>query len=334
MLIRTHKKGKNMLLTFIVPVYNTDTEKLERCISSIRQIHTDPFEIRVLIIDDGSEKKTADCCDRLTQTSDHILCIHQKNGGAGAARNTGIGAVPDGYIYFADADDEVIPEAFRSITPGDEDIIITDISADQGNTRELWKALDTKPGCIDKDTVLSRMTQNGRINGPVGKIIKSRFLTGRGICFDTDMTAGEDAVFLLRMLACNPSMTYVPVCTYRYFRSKDTAEMRLLKDPRRYIDSFGTYLDHLLDAIDTEHADRSGRMLADTFSMFTRYVFEIAGTARQNHMDAEVMEKLYDLFERVARLRPANMPLRTRIAFFLLKMKAWRLIALIRRIMA
>ena len=45
-----------------------------------------------------------------------VRLIQQKNGGASAARNTGIDAASEGldWIIFLDADDEMLPEAITS----------------------------------------------------------------------------------------------------------------------------------------------------------------------------------------------------------------------------
>ena len=97
-------------VSIVVPVYNTGKEMLVRCFDSI--INQTYKNIELIIVDDGSEQETADVCDKYC--NDHqefnIRVIHNKNGGASVARNTGIENSTGAYITFVDADDWVDSE--------------------------------------------------------------------------------------------------------------------------------------------------------------------------------------------------------------------------------
>lgn len=92
-----------MTYSFIVPVYNAETYLPTALDSIFQQGVSFPYEI--ILIDDGSTDSSGRICDSYAARDSHIRVIHQKNGGASIARNTGIQAAQGRYILFLDADD-------------------------------------------------------------------------------------------------------------------------------------------------------------------------------------------------------------------------------------
>lgn len=99
------------MISVIIPVYNTGSY-LKDCINSISgQSYTD---LQILIIDDGSEKETADLCDQLAADDDRIEVIHKKNEGVSVARNLGLQKAKGDIICFVDSDDTIRPQMMES----------------------------------------------------------------------------------------------------------------------------------------------------------------------------------------------------------------------------
>lgn len=99
------------LISIIVPVYNAE-KYLDACVESIiRQTYTN-WEL--ILVDDGSKDESPEICDRWSKIDSRIKVIHQSNGGASAARNTGLAAAKGDYIGFVDADD-LISENMYSV---------------------------------------------------------------------------------------------------------------------------------------------------------------------------------------------------------------------------
>jgi len=80
-------------LSIIVPVYNARAT-IDRLLNSI------PKGNELILVEDGSTEP-------ITPPKDAIY-ITQENQGCGAARNTGLKAATGDYVFFADADDELI----------------------------------------------------------------------------------------------------------------------------------------------------------------------------------------------------------------------------------
>lgn len=115
------KKG---VISVIVPIYGVE-KYLEECIESILgQTYT---ELEVILIDDGSPDRCGAICDRYAQADSRIIVIHQKNGGAAAARNAGLRIASGEYIAFVDGDDYLEPDAYENLmaamTHHDADIV-------------------------------------------------------------------------------------------------------------------------------------------------------------------------------------------------------------------
>ena len=70
-----------MLISIIVPVYNTE-EYLDRCIASIvRQTY---INIEILLVNDGSTDSSGSICKKWAERDSRIVYIEQENAGQGS----------------------------------------------------------------------------------------------------------------------------------------------------------------------------------------------------------------------------------------------------------
>ena len=96
------------VISVIVPVYNV-AAYLPECLDSI--LSQDYDKLEVILIDDGSTDDSGTICDDYARRDSRIRVIHQKNGGAAAAKNAGLRAATGEYLSFADSDDFLEPGA-------------------------------------------------------------------------------------------------------------------------------------------------------------------------------------------------------------------------------
>jgi glycosyltransferase involved in cell wall biosynthesis len=71
-------------------------------------------DYELILVDDGSTDESGALCDSISEEC-HCRCIHQENGGLGAARNTGIEAANGEYLVFLDSDDFLAPETLSGL---------------------------------------------------------------------------------------------------------------------------------------------------------------------------------------------------------------------------
>src|SRR5699024_7351542 len=102
-------------VSIVVPVYNAG-RYLQDCLASLlaQDLPTDRFE--VIAVDDGSTDGSGELLDELATRHGNLGVIHQENSGwAGRPRNVGMDLARGRYIFFADADDQMAPDAARAL---------------------------------------------------------------------------------------------------------------------------------------------------------------------------------------------------------------------------
>lgn len=99
-------------ISIIVPVYNTE-KYLSQCIYSI--ISQSYSKLEIVLIDDGSRDNSYVLCEEFSTIDKRIRVIHQKNGGAAAARNIGLKIATGKILAFVDSDDYLDPTAFEEM---------------------------------------------------------------------------------------------------------------------------------------------------------------------------------------------------------------------------
>lgn len=106
-------------------------------------------EIQWVVVDDGSVDGTADWLDQLRSSATFRLLVLRTTGvGAGAARNLGLSAVDNGWVTFADADDELEPGALAywraAATNLNVDVLITPPTGDIPRRMQLRLGLASR----------------------------------------------------------------------------------------------------------------------------------------------------------------------------------------------
>ena len=123
----------NQTISVIVPVFNV-AGYLRQCVDSI--LSQDYGNLEVILIDDGSTDGSGEICDRYAALDSRVRAIHQKNGGAAAAKNAGLRLATGEYLAFADSDDYLEPGAYGFLMK-----VLLENGADavQGSFREVYR---------------------------------------------------------------------------------------------------------------------------------------------------------------------------------------------------
>lgn len=93
-----------LLLTYIVPVYNTERYLL-RCLNSILAQGLTGGDYEVLVVDDGSTDGSRDRVADFARLHPQVHLIIQENAGVSAARNRALDQARGRYVQFVDSDD-------------------------------------------------------------------------------------------------------------------------------------------------------------------------------------------------------------------------------------
>ena len=100
------------LISVIIPAYNAAKTIERACLSVLHQGYPN---VELIVVNDGSRDNTGEILDAMSAEYPNLHCIHQQNGGVCRARNAGLAAMSGAYLFFLDADDEIIPGSLESL---------------------------------------------------------------------------------------------------------------------------------------------------------------------------------------------------------------------------
>lgn len=213
------KLNSNILLSIIVPVYNTQLY-LSRCIDSL--LHDEHKFYEVILVNDGSTDGSAAILDSYVLKDPRIRVIHKVNGGSSSARNAGLSASLGEYVGFIDSDDYVSPayvaEFYEAIKFNQPDIIIGGRYSDING--EIKTEYNLEQGFLSINEVLNRILIRDNSDGSVCDKIFKRVLF-EGVSFRLGVHA-EDIPVLINVVQKANTIYHVGKEVYFYYRRSDS----------------------------------------------------------------------------------------------------------------
>ena len=245
----------DILISAIVPVYNTSNDAIDRLIESIHDQYFSEYE--VIFIDDGSLNETAQKLDDVCKMyANRMKCVHQSNKGVSAARNVGIGKAVGEYVTFIDADDYISPDffskAYEYAKKYNADVVYGTI--DFVPREPLW--VQKKDDTLDiytndrikylKSALLGyRFGTDDYIvlGSPCGRIFKRDI--AEQILFDEKISFYEDQLFnrkVLNIISC------AVVCgnVWYYYVQNDDSALHQARSKNDFLSKIKPYWDELL----------------------------------------------------------------------------------------
>lgn len=216
--------NRNLLISIIMPVYNSEKYLSEAINSVLNQSYTN-FEL--LLIDDGSTDNSFSICNNIAQNDSRILVYHKENGGVCSARNFGIEKARGEYITFIDNDDiydkNFLLTMVNFINKNECDIIKcgrTNIFLDDDkiiNKKVFkWKNIE-----YSRDTFYEnycKLKETGILSSVWNGLYSSQFLKQNKILFNTDFKHGnEDILFNMICYQCIKKISFVESSLYNHF---------------------------------------------------------------------------------------------------------------------
>lgn len=223
-------------VSFIMSVYNTRTEWIDRSVSSVLAQTAPDWEL--IIVDDGSKKDVAVYCDEIAAKDERISIHHQENQGLSVARNYGMDHARGQWVAFLDADDwieETYVEQILKVLDSQTDLEILAIGHD-----DIWddKAIDRLWGNEELhifDASEREGMQMALLQSPDGlmaypmffggqwKIIYSlKFLNQYSIRNTPGLYKAQDSVFNLYVTEYATEIGYYNKILYHYFHNSES----------------------------------------------------------------------------------------------------------------
>ena len=224
----------------IIPVYNAE-KYLDRCYKSLKNQTLEG--IRIIFVDDESTDNSGKICDKYAADNPMVTVIHQKNAGAGYARNRGLEVVEAEYVAFVDADDSVEPEMYEALYKAareyDADFVLSgakyvgglffDADADEYKTCfskcEIFAGEDgRKKLALGIAGALPEEEEDSRYGFAVWKnLYRSAIIKDNNIRFLSEREyESEDALFLIDYTEHIQKAVGIPGAYYNYFRNPNS----------------------------------------------------------------------------------------------------------------
>lgn len=202
-------------ISIISPVYNAE-RYITKCLDSILAQTFQDWEL--ILVDDESPDKSGIICDEYATKDSRIIVIHKKNGGVGAARQTGLDTVTGEYVIHVDPDDWVEPtmlqELYTKAIAEAADVVICDYYVD---TKKKTSLVKQQPTSLDAKNILKELFQ--RLHGSCcNKLVKRACYNKLKACFFPGINYCEDLLFWIQIYAyLDVKTAYLNRAFYHYY---------------------------------------------------------------------------------------------------------------------
>lgn len=235
-----------ILLSFIIPVYNVESY-LQECVDSILQQANSNCEL--ILVNDGSTDSSGEICDKYLANNSNIKVIHQVNAGLSAARNAGLSIARGRYITFVDSDDKIFPDSISCIfewiqTEGTDLCFLQMVKLYSDGSQENLNEgfLRNKLKGKTREEAVQHISSRPKYPGSAcAKLYRKDFLIDKDLHFPYDRRYSEDLGFMRDCILCARDFDVLDVPYYQYRQSRQgsiTSNITLknFNDLLRFID--------------------------------------------------------------------------------------------------
>lgn len=205
-------------ISVVIPVYNVE-KYLSECLDSV--VNQTYKNLQIILVDDGSTDSSGKICDEYAEKDNRITVVHQKNAGAGAAKNTGLELIDGDYFSIIDSDDyielDMYEKMVNSLEKYNSDIaqcLFRNVFVNDSFDRK-YKIKGNYPKILTSKKFLSELLYDWKyaifankvfktsllkdIRFPVGRKIDDEFFTYKLICNSKKIVNIEDVLYSYRM---------------------------------------------------------------------------------------------------------------------------------------
>ena len=227
------------MISVIVPYWNSE-EWIGRCVRSLR---TNEGDFEFILVNDSSDDDGEDVARSEAKGDRRFRFVdnHRMRGPSGA-RNTGIDEAKGEWITFIDADDEMLPDAFRVYMD-----VLSQAEANiyQMNHIRYYTAIGKAALKYWNSVGWYGLEDPPQIwFGVWNKIFRAEFL--KDVRFDESMTYGEDGMFVLECLARDPRIwhgsKHMTTVMHRFDNRESLSHVKTTKDMLKQIHQYEKFM--------------------------------------------------------------------------------------------
>lgn len=216
-----------ILLTYIVPVYNTGLYIL-KCLDSLvhQGLADDSFE--VLVVDDGSTDNSRSVVQQFSRRHPQVRLLTQENKGVSAARNMALDNARGRYVQFIDSDDYIEDNSMSSLlnraVEEDLDVLMFGFKWVSGDgTLMKYSYPEDNMASTPVMTGVEFLSKHGLIQYVCWYLVKREHLDNHCLRFNTSLMACEDGALIPGILLPAKRVGYTDAAPYCYVSRDDSA---------------------------------------------------------------------------------------------------------------
>ena len=216
-------------VSVIIPCYKA-AATLRRTVASV--LDGAPADVEIFLVDDGSPDNTGAVCEELAELHPQVTALHRPNGGAGAARNTGLDAATGDWVLFPDSDDELLPGLWSALAAldTDADMILFGVARESSGAVAPTDYL--AEGCYKNlqalgDALFPLLFDSGLLASPCTKLFRRRTLST--LRFEERLAINEDVLFNLQFLQISPAIYCLHGVYYKEYNARIGSLSRRLR---------------------------------------------------------------------------------------------------------
>ena len=280
------------ILSIIVPVYNVSPYLREGLDSILNQ---EVQDIEIICINDGSTDNSLSILKEYQSKYKNIIIISQKNQGVSAARNTGLSIATGTYTTFFDPDDWVKPTIYSKLIHYAQlhylDIAIcafqtnlsNEIIKHPFNANQVVSPLD-----LIKDR--KQLHTNNAFCFSWRMIFKRDFLIKNKLCYNTEISIGEDTLFNMAAIFRASKIFYLDESLYIHRINNIDSAMNQKYKPKLE-SSLQTQIAEKKKIIENYHVDQYTPITQDmSEDIVKRYTLMLFNNLRNNPNESNKLQ--------------------------------------------
>lgn len=203
----------DLLLSFILPTYNSAEYLADTMDSLVASIGDYNHLVEIICVDDGSWDNTVTILEGYKSIYDNLIIIRNEHGGVSQARNTALDIVSGKYISFVDSDDLYEKDFLNTFISLDKnfDFLFTDVGGlkDEISFQEINEKEKLK--IFKNNFNLGEYTIHP---GIAGKFFRTSLINDIQLRFNTQLSFAEDILFNFTLLTASRHVILSPVNFY------------------------------------------------------------------------------------------------------------------------
>ena len=215
-----------ILLTYIIPVYNTERYVL-RCLQSIVNQQLRPDDYEVLVVDDGSTDGSRAVVEAFAAEHRQVKLLTQQNAGVSAARNLAMDNARGRYLMFVDSDDrlgdDVIHRVVQRAIDDDLDVLSFNYECEDAQGNVLPHSREDNYATTLVATGYDFLKAHSMTPYVWRFLLRREYLQQGGWRFDPSLIVCEDGALIARFLLNAPRMAHEDTIAYCYVNRSDSA---------------------------------------------------------------------------------------------------------------